>query len=143
MLPAASRLRRRADFTAAVRGGRRAARGAVVVHFAAGARDQVTSPGAVEHPGSSAFAGPRAGFVVSRAVGGAVVRNAVRRRLRHLMRDRLDALPPGSTVVVRALPAAAARSSAELGKDLDAALAAARSPRRPAAGRAPAGGGVR
>lgn len=72
----------------------------------------------------------RAGFVVSRAVGGAVVRNAVRRRLRHLVRDRLGDLPPGSLLVVRALPGAADRSYARLGADLDAALAAAREPRQ-------------
>jgi ribonuclease P protein component len=73
-----------------------------------------------------AAASPRVGFVVSRAIGGAVGRNAVRRRLRHLMRDRLDTLPVGSTVVIRALPAAATASSAELAADLDAALARAR-----------------
>ena len=70
----------------------------------------------------SADEAPRVGFVVSRTVGGAVGRNAVRRRLRHLMRERLHLLPPGSTLVVRALPAAAGASSAELGEDLDAAL---------------------
>ncbi len=71
----------------------------------------------------------RAGFVVSKTVGNAVVRNRVRRRLRHLVRDRIDALPVGTTLVVRAQPAAAAMTSAELGADLDAALAAARRPR--------------
>jgi ribonuclease P protein component len=70
----------------------------------------------------SAGEAPRVGFVVSRTVGGAVARNAVRRRLRHLMRERLHLLTPGSTLVVRALPAAAGASSAELSEDLDAAL---------------------
>ena len=44
----------------------------------------------------------RCGFAVSRRVGGAVVRNRVRRRLRQLMR----ALPPGSgfDVLVSANP---------------------------------------
>jgi ribonuclease P protein component len=71
---------------------------------------------------------PRAGFVVGKAVGGAVVRNQVRRRLRHLVRDRVDELPPGSRLVVRAQPAAAGKSSAALAKDLDSALAAALRP---------------
>lgn len=62
------------------------------------------------------------GFVVSKAVGGSVVRHQVARRLRHLMRDRIDGLPPGSDLVVRALSPAATASSAELGADLDAAL---------------------
>jgi ribonuclease P protein component len=38
----------------------------------------------------------KAGFVVSKAVGGAVLRNKVRRRLRHIVAERLDRLPAGS-----------------------------------------------
>lgn len=59
---------------------------------------------------------------MSKAVGGAVVRNRVKRRLRHLVAERLDLLPPGSMLVVRALPAAAEADYATLGRDLDAAL---------------------
>jgi len=59
---------------------------------------------------------------VTRSVGGAVVRNAVRRRLRHLIRARLDRLPSGARVVVRVNPASAGRSSAQLAADLDGAL---------------------
>ena len=113
MLAAAQRVRRSADFADTVRTGRRAGRGAVVVH--------VNVP--VEPPTEPAP--PRAGFVVSKAVGGAVQRNLVRRRLRHLARERLAALPPGTALVVRALPAAASRSYGDLGADLDGALAAA------------------
>ena len=107
MLAAAQRLRRREEFAATIRGGRRAGRGAVVVHLLLSDADEV----------------PRAGFVVSRAVGNAVCRNRVRRRLRHLVRDRLAALPRGAELVVRAQPAAVTRGFAELGEDLDAALA--------------------
>ncbi len=64
----------------------------------------------------------QAGFVVSRAVGGAVVRNGVQRRLRHLLRERLCRFPVGSLVVVRATPSSARASSADLGRDLDACL---------------------
>jgi ribonuclease P protein component len=59
---------------------------------------------------------------VSKAVGNSVVRHAVTRRLRHVVRPRLTGLPSGSRLVVRALPAAATASSAELTSDLDAAL---------------------
>jgi len=52
-----------------------------------------------------------------------VVRNTVTRRLRGLVRDRLPGLPAGGSLVVRALPAAATASYAELGADLDACLA--------------------
>ena len=116
MLAAAQRLRRSADFAAVVRGGRRAGSGTVVVHLL------------LDEPAHASTA--RAGFVVSKAVGGAVVRNKVRRRLRHLVRPRLSELPPGASVVVRALPAAAGASFAALAADLDSALAAARRPRR-------------
>jgi len=63
------------------------------------------------------------GFVVSKAVGNAVVRNRVKRRLRHLTRERLSTLPGSCMLVVRALPAAAEASYLELGADLDRCLA--------------------
>jgi ribonuclease P protein component len=75
----------------------------------------------------------KAGFVVSRAIGNAVTRNKVRRRLRHLIRDRLASLPSGTHLVVRAQAGAADRSYRSLAADLDAALVASRgrTPRRP------------
>ncbi|BBH65447.1 ribonuclease P protein component [Actinoplanes sp. OR16] len=117
MLPAAQRLRRSTDFAAAIRGGRRAGRGTLVVHLL------------VEEPASASTA--CAGFVVSKAVGNAVIRNKVRRRLRHLVQPHLADLPPGASVVVRALPPAAEASFATLAADLEGAIAAARRPRRP------------
>jgi ribonuclease P protein component len=65
---------------------------------------------------------PRAGLVVSKAVGGSVVRHRVSRRLRHLLAPRLSTLPAGSLLVVRALPPSASASSAELAEDLDSGL---------------------
>ncbi|MDQ0404994.1 ribonuclease P protein component [Streptomyces sp. DSM 40167] len=59
---------------------------------------------------------------MSKAVGGAVVRTKVKRRLRHLVRDRIHLFPPGSLVVVRALPGAGDADHAQLARDLDAAL---------------------
>ncbi|MDR7362336.1 ribonuclease P protein component [Marmoricola bigeumensis] len=55
---------------------------------------------------------------MSRAVGGAVQRNLVKRRLRHLSREVVAELPAGSLLVVRALPPAAESSYAELREDL-------------------------
>jgi len=112
VLPRPARLTRSADFTEVVRRGRRAGRPLLAVHLAA----------PVGEPGEPA--GPaRAGLVVSKAVGGSVVRSRTSRRLRHLLRDRLAALPPGTRLVVRAAPGAGTASSAALGADLDAALA--------------------
>jgi ribonuclease P protein component len=124
VLAAAQRLRRSSDFAAAVRGGRRAGRGAVVVHLTVPQQTELSEPALTDE------SSVRAGFVVSKAVGGAVTRNTVRRRLRHLVRERLADLPPGSVLVVRAQPAAATSSYATLGADLDAAVAAARRPGR-------------
>jgi len=61
---------------------------------------------------------PRAGLVVSRAVGNSVVRHRVQRRLRHLLREQLGLLPDASVLVVRATPAAGRADSRELGSDL-------------------------
>jgi ribonuclease P protein component len=116
VLAAAQRLRRGTDFAAAVRGGRRVGRNTVVVHLL------------IDEPAPASTA--RAGFVVSKSVGNAVIRNKVRRRLRHLVRPSLADLPDGTVLVVRALPAAASASFEALGTDLDAALSSARAPRR-------------
>ncbi|MGW7350259.1 ribonuclease P protein component [Streptomyces sp. Z26] len=113
MLPTEHRLRRREDFATAVRRGRKAGRPLLVVHLFR--RTDPHEPGEVPPP-------TRAGFVVSKAVGGATVRNLVKRRLRHLIRDRLASLPTGSLVVVRALPGAGTADHAELARDLDTAL---------------------
>ena len=107
MLPAPARLRRREDFTLAVRRGRRAGRTTLVAHYLAPSDDLIEA---------------RVGFVVGRIVGNSVVRHRTSRQLRHLMRDRLDRLPAGSLLVVRALPPAAAADSVTLGRDLDAVL---------------------
>lgn len=59
---------------------------------------------------------------MSKAVGGSVVRHAVARRLRHVVAPRLERLPAGSRLVVRALPPSATATSAALAADLDVAL---------------------
>lgn len=64
----------------------------------------------------------KVGFIVSRAVGSAVVRNRVKRRLRELARARLAGLPSGCMLVVRAHPAAATARQADLAVDLDLVL---------------------
>ncbi|GDY30935.1 ribonuclease P protein component [Gandjariella thermophila] len=120
MLPAAARLTRSQDFGLVIRRGRRAGRPRLVVHalMDGGQRAGIRSSSPTRGRGSP----PRVGFVVSKAVGNAVVRHRVARRLRHLMRDRLAALPEGTDLVVRALPPSADATSRDLGADLDATL---------------------
>jgi ribonuclease P protein component len=56
----------------------------------------------------------RVGFVTSKRVGGAVVRNRIRRRLREIVRRHPEAVPGGIWMVVIARPAAARARSAVL-----------------------------
>ncbi len=116
MLPSAHRLTDADSFRAAIRRGRRAASGALVVHLLV---DETAQPGSA----------PRGGFVVSKAVGNAVTRNRVKRRLRHLVREQLDSLPAGAALVVRAAPSAASAGYAELREDLARCLKRAAAPR--------------
>ncbi|GGM77886.1 ribonuclease P protein component [Longimycelium tulufanense] len=128
MLPAAARLTGSQDFALVVRRGRRAGRPRLVVHAlpapgrrpGPGERDTGRDTGT--SPTRDGVQPTRVGFVVSKAVGKAVVRHRVLRRLRHVLRTRLAMLPPGTMLVVRALPPAADASSAELAADVDAAL---------------------
>ncbi|WP_415078097.1 ribonuclease P protein component [Microbacterium sp.] len=56
----------------------------------------------------------RFGFIVSKQVGTAVVRNTVRRRLKAVCAEELSTMAPGTDVVIRALPAAASADYAQL-----------------------------
>ena len=111
MLSSAHRLSDGASFREAVRKGRRSGTRTVVVHLAA------PDPTSTED-GGRGLVPPRVGFVVSKAVGNAVVRNRVKRRLRHLAREHVSSLPGSAVLVVRALPASAGAGYTELGADL-------------------------
>jgi len=120
VLPARHRMRRSEDFSDAVRRGARSGARRLVVHLRSGAKqDHWPTSGRDDRAAL-------VGFVVPKAVGNAVRRNEVKRRLRALMAQRLQLLEVGTRVVVRALPPAAGASSAELAHDLDRALAGAR-----------------
>lgn len=66
--------------------------------------------------------GPRIGLVVSKAVGTAVQRHRVARRLRHVARNLLSELDPADRVVIRALPSSRHAISARLEQELRTAL---------------------
>lgn len=68
------------------------------------------------------FPEPRVGFAVSARVGDAVVRNRVRRRLRHIVARHVLELPGGSALVVRALEPAGQASSQVLAGDVEDCL---------------------
>jgi ribonuclease P protein component len=60
----------------------------------------------------------RIGFSVSRRVGGAVVRNRVKRRLREIVRKRLSHVAPGWDIVITARASAAEAEYGALEEDL-------------------------
>ena len=66
---------------------------------------RVTSPHAVVYFADRVSAYPaRFGFVVSKAVGGSVTRNLLRRRLRAIGAELVGSGTTGTDIVVRALP---------------------------------------
>ena len=106
MLPKAHRLTRADEFRTVMRGGRRRGGVAIVTHVLS------TDPAAPA----------RFGFVVSKAVGGAVTRNLVKRRLREASADAVRGGLIGRDVVVRALPPAAAMDFTGLSGELRSQL---------------------
>jgi ribonuclease P protein component len=60
----------------------------------------------------------RIGFIVSKAVGNAVTRNLVTRRLRSIGHDIVQARPTGTTLVIRALPGSPGVSWATLQSEI-------------------------
>ena len=84
------------DFRAAVRRGRRVPTGHTVLHVLK--RDD---PSELASPGAGVA---RFGFIVTKAVGGAVTRYTVKRRLRAVSHAVLPSVAGGTDVVIRALP---------------------------------------
>ena len=106
MLASVNRLTSGPVFAETIRRGHRAGGDTLVLHLAVG----------------SGADPAKVGFVVSKQVGNAVTRNKVKRRLRHLARERIGSLPGSAVLVVRALPATASTSYDALGADFDRAL---------------------
>ncbi|GAB3794884.1 ribonuclease P protein component [Humibacter antri] len=110
MLAKANRIRSGVDYRLTVRKGARVHGPNTITYVRAG----------VEHAERT---GPvRFGFIVSKAVGVAVVRNTVRRRLKAVCRELLPELAPGHEIVVRALPASAQASWITLQREIRRAV---------------------
>ena len=107
MLARPNRLTRGADYKAVVRKGRRCAGPNTVTYVTTTGQDRSA----------------RFGFIVSRQVGPAVVRNTVRRRLKAVCAEALPSVLAGSDVVIRALPAAATAPFGDLRAEVARCLA--------------------
>lgn len=92
MLPPGARLKRSSEFRTVFESGKAYPDALVVLHVKA----------LSDRPGVC-----QVGFSVSKKVGGAVVRNRVKRRLREAVRRHLAELLPGHHLIFRARPQAA------------------------------------
>lgn len=110
MLPAEHRLTHPADFRRVIKRGQRAGSRTLVAHVAYAVPADAPGPPT------------RVGLVVSKAVGNAVVRNRVKRRLRHAMRDHVATCSAGADIVLRATPAAGRATYPDLAADLSRVL---------------------
>ena len=102
------RIRDRATFEALRRHGQRSRRGHVTVTFVSSNDDSV----------------PRVAYAVGKRVGGAVVRNQLRRRLRAVVAEASGSLAPGA-YLVSAGPAAAELPYEDLKAQVTAAMTSA------------------
>ncbi|AKK12195.1 ribonuclease P protein component [Corynebacterium uterequi] len=114
MLPKRLKLSSPTQFSRVMRKGRKAGSRTVVVH--------VYDRSAESSPLPANVGGPRFGLIVSKAVGNAVARHALSRRLRHVAAAMADELPSSYEIVLRALPAAATATSHQLAYDIAKAL---------------------
>ena len=102
MLAKTHRVVRAEDYRGTVRRGRR-----------------ITTPSLVAYVLRRADDTPvRFGFIVSKAVGNAVTRNRVRRRLKAASFELLETITPGTDIVMRALPGSAQASWTTLQHDV-------------------------
>jgi ribonuclease P protein component len=104
-MPVLPMLRRRADFEAIGRDGTARSTPILVLRSLRTDRSET-----------------RIGLSTPRTLGCAVQRNRVRRRLRELVRGRLERIGPGWDLLLIARPAAGTASQAELGAAIDALL---------------------
>ncbi|MCR2813004.1 ribonuclease P protein component [Microbacterium sp. zg.Y1090] len=107
MLSRLNRLTRGVEYRAVVRGGRRCGGSHTVTYVMGPVGDRA----------------PRFGFIVSKQVGGAVVRNTVRRRLKAVCAEVVDDVASGADIVIRALPSAATAPYDQLRGDVRRCLA--------------------
>ncbi|WP_151549760.1 MULTISPECIES: ribonuclease P protein component [Corynebacterium] len=117
MLPKNLKIGSSAEFSQVVSGASRAGTKRVVAYY---------SRACEEREPQVSFGGPHFGLIVSKAVGNAVIRHRVARRLRHICAELANELDRTDRVVIRALPASADAPAGKLEDDVRRALARSR-----------------
>jgi ribonuclease P protein component len=105
VLPARNRMRRSRDFDATVKFGVRVVQPDIVIYVRSRRE-------------SRELDGPRIGLIVGQALGSAVERHRVARRLRHAVRALLGELDPSEDMVIRALESSRNVTSGRLEQEL-------------------------
>ena len=122
MLAKQHRLTAPQDFSAVMRRGARAGTSTVVIAVL------IRRSSSVQQLTTQAGRGWRCGFIVSKAVGNAVVRHRTTRRLRHIVRDLIESggitLPQDAQceIVIRALAESAMADHPSLSADVASGL---------------------
>lgn len=98
-------LKRNSDFQRLYRRGKSAVRPTMVVYSGRGIKGQI-----------------RLGITASKKIGGAVVRNRAKRRIRELFRSFQDELLTGKDICIVARSSLASADAARVRKDFEAAL---------------------
>ncbi|MCS4490455.1 ribonuclease P protein component [Corynebacterium sp. ES2794-CONJ1] len=121
MLPQQHKITSSEQFRHTIRKGKRAGGRTVLVYYH---QPSISDIDDADTRATSllSLACPVAGLIVSKAVGNAVTRHAVSRKLRHILRPIMPTLPRGSAVVIRALPASATADYHSLERDIIKAL---------------------
>ncbi|HMS77621.1 ribonuclease P protein component [Gordonia sp. (in: high G+C Gram-positive bacteria)] len=120
MVAAQHRISSGSDFARALKHGARVSTRDLIVHVAQPGIVRTDQPGPRDDVAT--LGGPRLGLIVSKAVGNAVTRHRVARRLRAAFVDVMALIPADTLVVVRARPSAAGPSSVTLADQLSTAL---------------------
>lgn len=105
MLPSSHRMRTGPQFSQAIRSGVRSGRRNIILY-------------AAKNSGETTLVG----FIVSKAVGNAVTRNRIKRRLREYAAQTIKDHPQGYYIAVRALPASKTATFEKLRRDYTSAL---------------------
>lgn len=98
-------LKRNSDFQRLYRKGKSAVRRTMVVYSAGGIKDKI-----------------RLGITASKKIGGAVLRNRAKRRIRELFRNAQVSIIPGKDVCIVARSAIISADAARVKKDFESAV---------------------